>query len=81
MDVHSGMSSRVDELFAGFNVSLLAYGQTATGKTHTMFGAPHDPGLVELLLAAVYQRAVMHLYQLVLLWFPSLFTLFLPFFM
>ena len=54
------MPSRVDELFAGFNVSLLAYGQTGTGKTHTMFGgtAPHDPGLVELLLAAVYQRVV-----------------------
>ena len=31
---------RIDAFMDGYNVNLMAYGQTGTGKTHTMFGTP-----------------------------------------
>ena len=31
-------TDRVDSVLAGFNATLLCYGQTGAGKTHTMFG-------------------------------------------
>lgn len=34
------MTGRVDAFFDGYNVNVLAYGQTGTGKTHTTFGPP-----------------------------------------
>ena len=34
------MPQRVEAFLAGVNVNLMAYGQTGTGKTHTIFGAP-----------------------------------------
>ena len=30
----------------GFNGTIFAYGQTGTGKTHTMEGKPDDPGVI-----------------------------------
>ncbi|KMZ63540.1 hypothetical protein ZOSMA_3G00150 [Zostera marina] len=35
----------VQSSFDGFNVSIFAYGQTSSGKTHTMEGSNHDRGL------------------------------------
>jgi centromeric protein E len=32
----------------GYHASVLAYGQTSTGKTHTMSGTPSEPGLIPL---------------------------------
>ena len=29
----------MDSVFEGFNATFLAYGQTGTGKTHTVFGS------------------------------------------
>ena len=34
-----GMNTMLDRFLAGYNVTFLAYGQTGTGKTHTMFGS------------------------------------------
>ena len=34
------LPSRVEAFMGGYNVNLLAYGQTGTGKTHTMLGTP-----------------------------------------
>ena len=34
------LPQRVDAFMNGYNVNLMAYGQTGTGKTHTMFGTP-----------------------------------------
>ncbi|KAI5669764.1 hypothetical protein M9H77_19617 [Catharanthus roseus] len=35
----------VQSAFDGYNVSVFAYGQTCSGKTHTMEGSKHDRGL------------------------------------
>lgn len=32
--------------FSGYNVCVLTYGQTSSGKTHTMKGSSADPGMV-----------------------------------
>ena len=39
-DVFSSVEPFLDEAFDGVNVSVFMYGQTGTGKTHTMLG--HD---------------------------------------
>jgi len=40
----------VDHVSKGYNVSVLAYGQSGSGKTHTMYGPDDDPGLVFAML-------------------------------
>ena len=35
--------SVVEESFKGYNGTIFAYGQTGTGKTHTMTGVENDP--------------------------------------
>ena len=34
------LPSRIDAFFEGINVNVMCYGQTGTGKTHTIFGTP-----------------------------------------
>ncbi|OLP95126.1 StAR-related lipid transfer protein 9 [Symbiodinium microadriaticum] len=38
----------VQAAMAGSNVSILAYGQTSSGKTHSVLGTPFEPGLLPL---------------------------------
>jgi len=40
----------------GHNVTVLAYGQTGTGKTHTMFGAPGEDGLAVRMARDLFDR-------------------------
>jgi len=35
----------VEQVLAGYNGTIFAYGQTGCGKTHTMMGVPGDPEL------------------------------------
>jgi kinesin family protein 11 len=35
----------LDEVLAGYNCTVFAYGQTGTGKTFTMEGSCNDPAL------------------------------------
>ncbi|ONK74202.1 uncharacterized protein A4U43_C03F3850 [Asparagus officinalis] len=51
-DVQPFIQSAMD----GYNVSIFAYGQTNSGKTHTMEGSSHDRGL--------YQRSFEELFDL-----------------
>jgi len=39
---HMGLPDMIEKFLAGYNVTFLAYGQTGTGKTHTMFGSKLD---------------------------------------
>lgn len=32
----------------GYNVTILAYGQTCSGKTYTISGNSHSPGIISL---------------------------------
>ncbi|KAJ0403601.1 hypothetical protein ATCC90586_007870 [Pythium insidiosum] len=41
-DVFAAVQPSVDAAFAGYNATVFAYGQTGTGKTHTMFGDDLD---------------------------------------
>ncbi len=38
----------VEKVVGGFNGTVFAYGQTSSGKTHTMMGVPEEPGIVPL---------------------------------
>ena len=40
----------VDEVMQGFNCTVFAYGQTGTGKTHTMEGNVADPPITKIFL-------------------------------
>lgn len=38
----------IDKSVQGFNGTVLAYGETASGKTHTMSGNESNPGIIPL---------------------------------
>ncbi len=38
----------VQAAMTGFNGTVFAYGQTASGKTHTMMGSQSEPGVIPL---------------------------------
>lgn len=45
----------VDKVVAGFNSTVFAYGQTSSGKTHTMQGTPEDLGVITLAVEDVFR--------------------------
>lgn len=42
------------DLFRGFNSTILAYGQTGAGKSHTMFGSGEDPGIIPRVCTSIF---------------------------
>lgn len=44
----------VDSAMEGFNVTVLAYGQTASGKTYTMMGSQQEFGIVQLVVERIF---------------------------
>uniref|UniRef100_A0A6I8RUF8 Kinesin-like protein n=1 Tax=Xenopus tropicalis TaxID=8364 RepID=A0A6I8RUF8_XENTR len=40
----------------GYNCTVLAYGATGAGKTHTMLGSPGEPGVMYLTMMELYNR-------------------------
>ena len=36
----------IEKAIAGYNSTIFAYGQTSSGKTHTMMGTPNDKGII-----------------------------------
>ncbi|XP_002414775.3 uncharacterized protein LOC8041507 isoform X1 [Ixodes scapularis] len=44
----------VESVMKGFNGTLFAYGQTASGKTHTMMGTDQEMGLIPLAVKEVF---------------------------
>ncbi|CAH1792279.1 unnamed protein product, partial [Owenia fusiformis] len=46
----------LEAAFEGYNACVFAYGQTGTGKTHTMMGYPGDIGLIPRLSEGLFSR-------------------------
>jgi centromeric protein E len=46
----------VDGACEGYNGTIFAYGQTASGKTHSMFGDPGDPGIIPNALQQIFDH-------------------------
>jgi len=44
----------IDSAMEGVNGTIFAYGQTASGKTHTMQGSPDEPGIIPLAIRDVF---------------------------
>ncbi|CAI2381382.1 unnamed protein product [Moneuplotes crassus] len=40
----------------GINISVLVYGQTSSGKTHTMQGSQEERGIIPLSISAIFQK-------------------------
>ena len=40
----------IEDAVKGFNATVFAYGQTASGRTHTMIGSQKEPGNVQLVV-------------------------------
>jgi centromeric protein E len=40
----------------GYNAVIFAYGQTASGKTHTLTGSPAEPGIIPLSIADLFAQ-------------------------
>lgn len=38
----------------GSNASILAYGQTSSGKTHSILGTPYEPGILPLAVEEIF---------------------------
>ncbi|XP_068117523.1 kinesin-like protein KIF18A [Hyperolius riggenbachi] len=46
----------LDGVLNGYNCTVLAYGATGAGKTHTMLGSPTEPGVMYLTMMDLYRR-------------------------
>ena len=46
----------VSNVLEGYNGTIFAYGQTGTGKTHTMEGARDDPGVIPRSFAHIFDH-------------------------
>lgn len=47
-EIFQEISPILEYCFTGFNVCVLTYGQSGSGKTHTMLGKHNDPGIILL---------------------------------
>ena len=46
----------INKVIGGFNGTIFAYGQTSSGKTHTMRGTKATPGIIPLAVQAIFDR-------------------------
>ncbi|KAI5191911.1 kinesin family member 22 [Nematocida minor] len=55
-DIYAEVESYLDNIARGINTSILAYGATGSGKTHTMCGTAEDPGIIPRMAEALFGR-------------------------
>ena len=54
-DVYQEVGHRIiQSTMAGYNGTIFCYGQTSSGKTHTMYGTEENPGIVRLAAQDIY---------------------------
>ncbi|KAM9250266.1 kinesin-like protein KIF18B [Cariama cristata] len=46
----------LDDVLAGYNCSVFAYGATGAGKTYTMLGSEESPGIMYLTMVELYKK-------------------------
>ncbi len=46
----------IKKVMGGFNGTVFAYGQTSSGKTHTMRGTPTEPGIIPLAVSEIFEH-------------------------
>ncbi|XP_025199301.1 kinesin-like protein KIF6 [Melanaphis sacchari] len=46
----------LDKFLSGMNSTIFTYGQTCSGKTHTMYGSQEDPGIILRSFEYLFQR-------------------------
>ena len=46
----------IKKVVGGFNGTVFAYGQTSSGKTHTMRGTEKEPGIIPLAVAEIFRQ-------------------------
>lgn len=46
----------VDATLKGFNGTIFAYGQTSSGKTHTMCGEDNQPGIMMMAVREIFNE-------------------------
>ena len=46
----------VTDIFNGYNGTIVAYGQTSSGKTHTMSGDSKEPGVIPLTVHQIFEE-------------------------
>ncbi|KAF3326989.1 kinesin KP1 isoform X2 [Carex littledalei] len=56
-EVFSEIEPVIKSALDGYNVCIFAYGQTGTGKTYTMDGKPHNPGMVPRGIKSMFNQA------------------------
>lgn len=44
--IYNTVKDLIDSVMNGFNATIIAYGQTSSGKTHTMIGTSKDKGII-----------------------------------
>ena len=45
----------IDSSVSGFNGTIFAYGQTSSGKTYTMMGNQHEPGIIPQIIQYIFE--------------------------
>ena len=46
----------IQKVVGGFNSTVFAYGQTSSGKTHTMRGREDEPGIIPLAVGEIFEH-------------------------
>ena len=46
----------IQKVVGGFNSTVFAYGQTSSGKTHTMRGTEGEPGIIPLAVSEIFEH-------------------------
>eukprot|EP00736_Rhodelphis_marinus_P000033 Rmarinus@m.9195 len=54
-EIYSVVNDRIEDAINGYNVTIFAYGQTGTGKTHTMTGTKDNAGVIPRMMNGLFQ--------------------------
>lgn len=53
-------SALVKDILTGYNATVFAYGATGAGKTHTMVGSTHNPGVMVRAINELFEAVAAH---------------------